>query len=770
MQTPELKLTDQQQLVVNHDRGAALVFAVAGAGKTTAMVQRIERLVREGVFSAETILATSFGKSNERDLRRALTPHPHCARVNVSTLHALANDIVRTAQARGLLRRPTREVDMGRLDHTILNIAMAEVRSRNLSFRHELNGIDRQDFLDYVGHCKSNLAYAELGRVSLPASARTLAKQAEPPSTTLDWYLKLYQIYENIRTKNGWITFDDMLMTGWELLHRHDELLATFQNKFECVLVDEFQDINLAQSEILDLLTFEHRNYMAIGDDDQTIYEWRGAHPRYILDFPQRYNARSFIISDNFRCPATPLVVANRVIKQNKQRQRKQLNLTKGFGGKTVLHVNKSVDEMACEIVANIQQLHAEGRSLDDMAVLVRLNAQTPPIEQKLIEAQIPYRVSKPFYERPEIRVLVAYARLGWLESRLRSGKPLSPKLREVWEESWSLVHNRPKRYINRELRQSIPTAVLKHNRPLADVLFNLAEGTDKVYLADKLEQFADTIAWLADQMDLPASDTLKMLDSDLGYSNYLRESTSSLQMGESRAISVLAFIDYAKGKGSLLQFMQHIKQLGEEKIGRNNPSGSVVTLSTIHQSKGLEWPIVIVPNCNQGIVPFTEMFAAQLDYQAHMEEERRLFYVAVTRTREQLHMYLLKGEMPSQFIDEAHLQATLSLLDKLKTALNRDIADWRKQGAVAARDCQTVIRHANWLGLERYFQHYWHDEERLQIIGRFLRTAERLDALKQLSITSSQARFWLGITPDEVGNFVGVERLLKQKRYPTPA
>lgn len=768
MQTPTVTLTDQQQMVVNHNRGAALVFAVAGAGKTTAMVHRIERLVREGVFSAETILATSFGKSNERDLRRALTSFPHCERVNVSTLHALANDIVRTARSRGLLKRPSREIEIGRLDQTLLSIAMNEVRSRNMPFRHELNGIDRQDFLDYVGHCKSNLAYADLGRVSLPAGARKLAKQAEPPSTTLDWYLKLYQVYEGVRTKNGWITFDDMLMTGWELLHQYDALLITFQNKFDCVMVDEFQDINLAQSEILDLLTFEHRNYMAIGDDDQTIYQWRGAHPRYILDFPQRYNAKSYIISDNFRCPATSLVVANRVIKQNKQRQRKQLNLTKGFGGNAQLHFNKTVDEMACEIVTNIEQLKAEGRSFSDMAVLVRLNAQTPPIEQKLIAAKIPYRVSKPFYERPEIRVLVAYARLGWLESWLKSGKPLSSRLKEVWEESWSRVHNRPKRYINRELRQSIPTAVLRHNRPLSNVLFSMAESVNKDYLADKLEQFADTIEWLSEQMDQPASIALKSLDSNLGYSDYLRESTGSLQMGESRAISVLSFIDYAKDKGSLLQFMQHIKQLRKEKIGRNNPDGPVVTLSTIHQSKGLEWPIVIVPNCNQGIVPFTEMFTAQLDYQSHMEEERRLFYVAVTRTQEQLHLYLLKGEMPSQFIDEAHMQATLSLLDKLKNALSRDIADWRKLGAVAARDCQTVIRHANWLGLERYFQHYWDDEERLEIIGRFLRNTQRRNALKQLSITDSQARFWCDITPDVDGDFVGVERLLKQKRYPT--
>ncbi|HFC12862.1 MAG TPA: ATP-dependent helicase, partial [Anaerolineae bacterium] len=157
-----ISLTEQQQAVVDHNTGAALVFAAAGAGKTTAMVHRIERLVRERIFEPSRILATSFGKMNERDLRTSLSPWPSCQAVQVSTLHALTFNLIRTARQRNLLRQPTRRIDISKLNHSILNFAIAESASRNAAYKREMFGMDRQDFLDYISYCKSNLAYANL--------------------------------------------------------------------------------------------------------------------------------------------------------------------------------------------------------------------------------------------------------------------------------------------------------------------------------------------------------------------------------------------------------------------------------------------------------------------------------------------------------------------------------------------------------------------------------------------------------------------------------
>ena len=761
-----IDLTDQQRAVVAHNEGPALVFAVAGAGKTTAMVQRIERLVREERFAPSRILATSFGKMNERDLTKLLGDYPHCRSVKVSTLHALGFDIVRQARSKRLLDPPKRDIALGRLDQHILNLAIREATKRDVPFRRELFGMDRQDFLDYVGSCKANLYYADLGTISLPTSAQKLAKQAESPSSTLDWYLPLYQLFEQVRVFNGWIGFDDMLMTGWELLHQHNELLEMVQSRYDCVLVDEFQDINLVQSELLDLLTEPHRNYMAIGDDDQTIYEWRGAAPSYILDFPKRYDAQTYLISDNFRCPAAPLVLANRVIEQNKQRQKKRLNLTKGFDGEVKLHQAVSIPKMADSIVARIELLRSQGHELRDMAVLVRLNAQTPPIEQKLIAAELPYWVSQPFYERPEIKVLIDYCRLAWLDNRIGAGKPLGEKQKAVWMEAWGRVYNRPKRYLNRELRQSIPQPVMAGNMTLAGSLEAHADRISKDYLRDKLDQFADNISWLADNLNNNAYQTLTTLNLRMGYDQYLRESTSSFQLGEGRAVSVNAFIEYAKDKGSLLEFMGHIRELASQRIGRDKKAREEgITLSTIHQAKGLEWSIVIIPDCNQGIIPFTETFAAQIDFEAQVEEERRLFYVALTRTKSQLHLYSLRDVPRSQFLQESNFEATSAMLGKLGAALQGDVAGWRKMGAVAARDCQFVIRYIAWFNLERFVELYWQDAERKAILGHFVRTVQTLGVGEKIGIGSAELAFWQRITPDLPDkNFPGVERMINSR------
>ncbi len=209
-----VSLTAEQEAVVQHNLGPALVFAVAGAGKTTAMVHRIERLVREQVFAPQQILATSFGSETVNDLGRALQQWPHCHPVRKRTLHALGRDIIQRAHQLGYAPNPGQSGETNTLPHRLLNMALAQARQANVRYKRELDGLDRQDFLDYVGTCKSKLAFADLGRVNLPSHAQAIASQAKAPSRALNWYLDLYQLYEEIRVRQGAITFDDMLQTG----------------------------------------------------------------------------------------------------------------------------------------------------------------------------------------------------------------------------------------------------------------------------------------------------------------------------------------------------------------------------------------------------------------------------------------------------------------------------------------------------------------------------------------------------------------------------
>lgn len=660
-----MKLTDQQQTVVAHEQTPALVFAVAGAGKTTAMVHRIARLVADGMMP-QRILATSFGRGNVQDLRQALSQWPACRAVEVRTLHSLGRDIIKCGQKYGLWRKLKLNGRYDDPEQMLLNYAIAEARRRAVPYKKELEGLDRQDFLAYVGYSKGNLQFANIDQVRLPVAGQKLASQAPRPDEPLDWYLDLYRLFEEARLREGAVTFSDMLLTGWQTLITSEEVQADIAGRYDAVLVDEFQDINLAQSEILDLITTPHRNYMAIGDDDQTIYEWRGANPRFILDFAKRYQAKTYLMSDNFRCPAGPIALANHVIQHNKRRKQKKLSLTRGFEGETAVFPTPNLDTMAQQMVQQIARQHKAGTPYHEMAVLVRLNAQTPFIEQQLILQNIPYQVSSPFYERSEIKTLIQYGRLAYVEKQLQAGKGVSERARTKFLDAWQGVCNRPKRYINHKTREMLAQQVLAHQRPFTHLLRETAQMMNTDWQAEPLDRLADTLGWLAQNLDKPADMVLSELEYLLDYKAFLWKTSGFPQTAVGRVASVSAFITYAKGKGSFLQFMGHIAELNQRKIGREQSKDAVV-LSTIHKAKGLEWPVVFVPQCNQEVLPL------EMERADDLEEERRIFYVALTRTKRDLYLYYVTNEPRSQFLTESRHHLALADMAQLKTLLEQD-------------------------------------------------------------------------------------------------
>lgn len=757
------QLTEAQQAVVAHEKGPALVFAVAGAGKTTAMVHRIRRLVRDGVFAPGEVLATSFGKRNQLDLEDKLRPWPRCRGVHVHTLHALGRRIIARAQKAGY--RPQLRLDGGEqalhdVERWLLGMAMHEARRRAEPYAPELETIDRRDFLAYVAACKGNLLYADLQQVQLPAAARKSAGEAVAPTESLSWYLDLYRLFEHLRLENGYVTFADMLMTGWEILVCYPDVLEAVQAQYRCVLVDEYQDINRAQSEILDLITRPHRNYMAIGDDDQTIYEWRGADPHFILDFDRRYEASRYVIGENFRCPAAPLILANRVIAHNEERAQKRQTLTRGFAGQTKFHVDADLASMAQRIVDRIERLPQEGWQWQDVAVLVRLNAQTPHIEQALITADIPFRVSTPFYRRREIKTLIYYVRLAWVEWAMQTERSLSPAQKEWFAEAWQAVYNRPKRYLSRELHNAVRTAVLSQAVAPTAALRRLVPRAPHEGIAESMEALVEDVAWLAVRLKSEAAGTLREFEQRLAYRTYLRESSGFPQTGEGRAANVEAFIDYARGKGTVLDFMQHVRDLARRKIGRErSATQDAVTLSTIHGAKGLEWPVVFVAQCNQDVLPFNG------ERSENLEEERRLFYVALTRSSQHLYLHSVKDRALSQFLDEAGYRQVLSAVRQVQTLLDRDPATWK------AAEAWTVAKTVSAYGLESYFLEWWeappaHGKKIAATMQRFLAQVEARDAWGQVDLDPQDRALWQRLAPEGAAEeaqaaFPGVEQFL---------
>lgn len=737
-------LTEQQQAIVNHSTGPALVFAVAGAGKTTAMVHRIERLVRERVFEPRSILATSFGKATVQDIRTALKHWPACADVRATTLHAIGNSVLRKAQQRGYVHDLQLDMDDREgLPRIIFYRALSLARKRKVPYQRELESIDQDDFLSYVDVCKGNLRYADLQRAELPAHTLSIASQAAAPKG-FEWYLDLYQLYEEIRLHHGWITFDDMLMTGWELLVKHPDVVQEIQGLYRAVLVDEFQDVNLAQSEILDLVTAPHRNYMAIGDDDQTIYEWRGANPQFILSFAQRYSATRYLINDNFRCKAAHIALANNVIQHNRLRQPKQLSLTQGFDGGAFVHVEEDGEQQGRNIVVEIKAALNGGIKPKDIAVLVRVYAQTPYIEQFLIAEHIPYTVvgNTPFYQRPEIMTLIQYCRLAVMERTLQTKQQLSDQQAAAFAEAWSNVYNRPKRYLTKELSEKIREHVLFHNVPLSHVLQVIRADIPQEYLVERVTELAELITWLAKEVDTrPARQVLQELDDRLRYRDYLERSSGFPESGAMKAASVDAFIDYARDKGTVVALLKHLDSISFEVLGtRSTTKQERITLTTIFRAKGLEWPIVFVPHCNQETIPFGT--------QPRLEEERRLFYVALTRAKHTLHLHCLQNKPRSQFLEEAGHQHTLNALAVMQNMLGSDPDTWRP------RDIITFTTSVPKLFLERYFRTWWDApvEVKQQVCTRLLHFFAEVDQHKAgriLNVDPAQAALWREIVPE---------------------
>lgn len=737
-----IALTAQQRAIVAHDKGPALVFAVAGAGKTTAMAHRIRRLVQEGIFPPQQILATTFNRSAAEELRERVNQWEGCAQVEIRTLHALGGSILARAQQKGYL--PTLKanafVQIDSATDTILNKALATARSQKVSYVEELNHFDRQRFLTTLGIWKGQLAYANLQQAALPPAA-TIARQATPTKGS-EWYLDLYRLYEEVRLTDGLLTFDDQLMIGWEVLMRHPDLLREVQRRYQCVLVDEFQDVNLAQSELLDLITAPHHNYMAIGDDDQTIYEWRGANADFILNFEQRYRAKIYFMTENFRCTAGQVVLANGVIRHNQRRREKQLQLTRGFGGVTQFQRHADAERMGYTIAEQVKAAQKQGHSLDKIAVLVRVYAQTPPVEQALMAANLPYIVEGdvPFYQRPEVQALIDYCRLAFVEKLLLAGEKLAAEQMRQLESSWRQIYWQPKRYISRDLSQKILDYILKGRVPLSEALRLFATDT-RTTVGDKLQSLAADLLWLVDALpggpraNWPAVRVLTELEQRLGYRRFLEEESGFAESGVAKADTVTAFLDYAQGKGNLITFLQLVRQLGQrnEQVDVADRSNKVV-ITTIFRAKGREWPVVMVPHCNEGFFPYK---AAE-----NVEEERRLLYVAITRSQRDLYLHAIQEADLSPFLEEAQYKWLLLAVRDVTAAILKAPSTWTTQ------DLVTLARYVQPLYLHSYFQGWMNwpateQEAAATLMVRFFRTVAEQQLFAKLNLSPAFAEPW---------------------------
>ena len=657
-----------------HDFGPALVFAVAGAGKTTSMVHRIKRLVQQAIVPAHKILATSFNRANVDELTANLSKINIQGSVNCKTLHSLGFSLIRTAVRKGHLEQSW--LDSSQFDKYSSQLIMRTIiaLSREEDTDSSQLDLDREELENQISVWKNNLVYANLKKSGLSPEAKKVATQAKHDNGL---YVRAYQIYEEERQREHWITFDDMLMTGWELLVSFPDLCSEIQNLYEMVLVDEFQDLNLSQYEMLSIIVAKHRNYMAIGDDDQCIYEWRGASPRYILGFEKEYTAKVYTISDNFRCTAQQTMLANSVISCNKSRYDKLLNLTRGFGGTTVIEQHASDDATAKVTINKITELIRNGESIDDIVVLIRLYSQTAFLEAEFIEHNMAYDVvgNAPFYERHELTVLFKYIAWAMQEQEIQeNGFPHDERQRDRYIDRFKSIINTPRRYVSNVMIAEICNQAVGTGSSILDVLNDRLQDFKRgtKHKMTGFLKFAKVLIKRVNSND-SSSAVLNWLIQEISYEKHLLDVSGIRETGMTKVKTVEVLRKLAKGQGNCKEFLNHIIHLSTT---RKHTQGRSLKIMTMYRAKGLEWKHVFIPGVNMGVMPFginkNELNLESV--QAELEAERRLFYVGLTRSKENLYLFSSKEQVESNFLTEVAADRVLQNCSQIAGWLNGSI------------------------------------------------------------------------------------------------
>lgn len=626
-------LNDRQCEAVKHTEGPLLITAGAGSGKTKVLTCRIAHLLELGV-APYRILAITFTNKAAKEMKERVTNlvGAQADSIWLSTFHSFCAKLLRF------------EVD-GFHGYT-----------RNFTI------YDSSDQLVLVKDCLKKLNLDDkqftprsvLGTIS---SAKNVLMDAKAfAAKASDFYEQkvadVYAMYQEKLRENNAVDFDDLLFLAVRLLQENKEVREKYQSRFQYILVDEYQDTNHAQYALTKILVARWRNICVVGDADQSIYAWRGADIRNIIDFTRDYpDAASIKLEQNYRSTKTILHAANAVIDNNESRPKKTL-WTENPTGNKIIHYQAQTEHDEADYIAGViyNRHEISHEPYGDMAILFRTNAQSRVLEEKLMRYAIPYTMvgGTKFYDRKEIKDVLAYLRLLY-----------NP------EDSLSLTRiiNVPKR--------NIGATTMEHVAAYAEAqgisLFEALSSTDEIPVTKRakasLENFAAMIFDLLN--DIEGKDVLRLIEmviKQTGYGDMLDKEAEHDPQGESRKENVGEFLSVAKDymdsnpEGNLQDFLENVALVSD--VDDFESSDSKVTLMTLHAAKGLEFPVVFLTGLDEGLFPHSRTLMDP----AQVEEERRLAYVGITRAERQLYvtnavtrtMYgRISAYMPSRFLAE---------------------------------------------------------------------------------------------------------------------
>lgn len=634
-------LNPQQKEAASYRGGPLLVLAGAGTGKTRVIVHRIAALIDEGT-SPSRILALTFTNKAAAEMRNRIdTLAPGMAsKLWMHTFHAFAARV---------LRRHAKEAG---LDPRFTILDSDDQKRIIVACLKELGLEDEKNkarlYVSVISRAKDDLLDA--GSYSIHAMAQQDAFRQN--------VAKVYERYEKKLNESGSLDFGDLLLRLSLLLKEDEKTRSYYQKLFEHILIDEYQDTNYAQYLITKTLSAQHRNLCVVGDPDQSIYQWRGATIRNILEFETDFkDVKSVKLEQNYRSTPNILKAATAVIGNNKRRARKELWTHKSDGDGVETSEYENEREEARSIVSRIVSLVESGRSLKEIAIFYRTNAQSRSFEEALSLAQLPYRVigSVRFYERKEIKDVLAYLR-GALNARDAI--------------SLQRIMNVPARGIGKAAQEHLAEFARERGISLREAL---RRGLEVAKLSGVARRGAVEFAHLLDTLSedsktLSPSEALQAVLTRSGYWEWLENISESDPEAAGRMNNIQELVNAMKeyeerGAGeepaTLERFLEDVALRSE--IDGADLDAPAVTLMTVHLAKGLEFPCVFVTGLEEGLFPI----GAGNSSEEELEEERRLCYVAMTRAEENLFLTHTASRrlfgraysnLPSRFILEAGL------------------------------------------------------------------------------------------------------------------
>lgn len=603
-------LNKEQYEAATTINGPLLILAGAGSGKTRVLTYRIAHMVQDlGVYPSQ-ILAITFTNKAAQEMKERVRSLIGDEALNmwVSTFHSscvkiLRREIDKIGYNKNFVIYDTYD------QKTLIKQCMAELTIND-------KDLEDKEIINKIGSAKDKLITPEQ------------YKRENQYDFRKNKVADVYMLYQKRLKQNNALDFDDIIFKTVQLFNEHKDVLEFYQRKFKYIMVDEYQDTNVTQYEFVRLLSAGHRNICVVGDDDQCIYQWRGADIRNILGFEKDYpEAKVIKLEQNYRSKGNILDAANFVIKNNVERKDKVLRTTQEGGEKIKIYRAFSDNDEGSFVVSEIRRIiREEGRRYSDFAVLYRMNAQSRIFEDSFIKGDIPYRLigGLKFYDRKEIKDILAYLRL------------INNPLDDI---SLQRIINVPKRSIGDATVSKIQEVATNNEEPLYSTLLDVEYvpglTARNISTINKFTSLINNFMMKRDELEV--SELIELILEETGYLNELKNSKDIEDQSRIENLKELvsAAVDFEQSNEdtSLSAFLEKITLSSD--IDNLDENADSVVLMTLHSAKGLEFPVVFMVGMENGIFPSM----VSLNDDNEMQESRRLCYVGITRAKEQLYM-----------------------------------------------------------------------------------------------------------------------------------